>query len=205
MVKDKFIVKDKDMVKKNFAKNDEIKNSEMDSKKLYSVFKDFYELYPGKKRKLEIEFENFKKKNEDWKEIIPILIPAIQKEETLRKKAKQEQEFFPQPKYLSTWINKRCWLNEFDDEINKTPTTSHQPPATEYHPFEEKFPVLKNPGLQFLLDLSVGLIIEANDYRQFQKISDARLVEVGDESNEFLIQDYKKHFESYILIDGKII
>ncbi|MFH1052262.1 MAG: hypothetical protein V1779_15185 [bacterium] len=205
MDKDNFIDKDIDKVKKNFAKNDQIKNSEIDSEKLFSIFKDFHELYPGKRRKLEIEFENFKKKNENWKEIIPFLIHAIQKEETLRKKAKQNNEFFPEPKYLSTWINKRCWLNEFDDEINKPPTTAHQSPAIDYQPLEEELIKPENPGSQFLFDSPPKTKIEVNDGRKFIKISDEKFVEVDNQFNEFYIKDFYTLFKTYLVVPNKDI
>jgi uncharacterized protein YdaU (DUF1376 family) len=75
-------------------------------------FENFRKLYQGTKRGLKIEFDNFKKKHKDWKEVLPLLEPAVKKEIEWRK---QKRDFTPQWKNLSTWINQRCWEQEFEN------------------------------------------------------------------------------------------
>ena len=75
------------------------------------IFEDFRKLYPGDKRGLETEFKNFLKKNKPG--IANLLLPALHKEIEHRNKAQLKNMFVPGWKHLSTWINKKCWEQEF--------------------------------------------------------------------------------------------
>jgi hypothetical protein len=75
------------------------------------IYNSFRKLFEGTKKGNETEFENFKKKHKDWKEVLPLLEPAVKKEIEWRK---QKRDFTPQWKNLSTWINQRCWEQEFE-------------------------------------------------------------------------------------------
>lgn len=77
-------------------------------------FEMFREQYPGIKRGLQTELDGFLKKNST--EIIPLLLPALKKEIAHREQLQQAKQFLPDWKNLSTWINKRCWEQEFTDE-----------------------------------------------------------------------------------------
>lgn len=79
-------------------------------------FEKFRKLYPGTKRGTETEFKNLKKKYKDWKTIIPLLIPALENEMNYHKIREIKGEFVPQYRNLSTWINNRCWEQEFKNE-----------------------------------------------------------------------------------------
>ena len=81
---------------------------------LEKEFDKFRRSYPGTKRGLITEFENFKKKHKDWKYVIPLLLPAIEKEIAWHEEKQRKKEFCPEYKMLQTWINKRCWEQEFD-------------------------------------------------------------------------------------------
>lgn len=81
-------------------------------------FDEFRKSYPGTKRGLITEFENFKKKHKDWKDILPLLLPAIKKEIAWHEEKQRKKEFCPEYKMLQTWINKRCWEQEFDIDDN---------------------------------------------------------------------------------------
>lgn len=75
--------------------------------------------WPGVKRGLEPEWDNFYKKNRKHATIIiPLLLPAIEKHLEWREKAKSIGEFVPPLKMFSTWINKQCWTQEYP-EIQK--------------------------------------------------------------------------------------
>ena len=65
-------------------------------------------LYPNpQKRGLETEFANFVKKNKNWREIVPLLLPAIQAQIEWRLNARGEWR--PPWKIFPTWINQRWW------------------------------------------------------------------------------------------------
>lgn len=85
-------------------------------KELEEKFENFRKQYQGKKLGLEKEFENFKKKHKDWKQVIDKLMPALQAEINWRK---NKVGFVPEWKNLQTWLNQRCWEQEF--EASPTP------------------------------------------------------------------------------------
>lgn len=110
---------------KNYKEREEDKNNNM------SAFEQFRVAYPGDKRGFQTELDGFLKKNSG--EIIPLLLPALQKEISHRKKLQEVNEFVPNWKHLRTWINQRCWEQEFSDnpsaniyipEDQEIPTTS---------------------------------------------------------------------------------
>ena len=80
-------------------------------------FETFRKQYPGIKRGFKVEFDNFKKKNPNWRDIIPLLMPALQRLIDWRQKNQAAGGFVPPFKHLSTWINQRCWTEEFPDII----------------------------------------------------------------------------------------
>ncbi len=69
------------------------------------IFEEFRKAYPGTKKGLEVEFENFVKKNKDWEEVLPKLLPAIIAQATARKKLSDSGKFVAEWKNLQTWIN----------------------------------------------------------------------------------------------------
>lgn len=76
------------------------------------------ELYPGSKRGLDTEFDYFKKKIKDWKKVVTLLYPAIEKQIKSRAVKKQKGEFIPEWKGFSSWIYNRYW--ELEVEIEST-------------------------------------------------------------------------------------
>ena len=77
---------------------------------------------PGAKRGNEVEFKNFCR-HKDWKQCLPFLLPAIQREikwreETAKLNSKQRDRdkiiFIPEWPNFSVWINGRRWENEFE-------------------------------------------------------------------------------------------
>lgn len=75
-------------------------------------FETFRKIFPGTKRGLSTEFQNFKKKHKDWKEILPKLHGIIQKQIEYKKSKKLSGGFVPEWKHMQTWINQRCWEEE---------------------------------------------------------------------------------------------
>lgn len=85
------------------------------------VFDTFRKAYKGTKRGLNTEFTNFKKKHKDWREVLPLLLPAYQHQQELREQGKATGCFVPQEKNLQTYINQRCWEEEphFEQDTSK--------------------------------------------------------------------------------------
>lgn len=100
----------------NFRQTSPKSSVEKSNKEYMSIFDSARKLYPGTKRGNETEFRNFQKKHTDWKEVLPLLEPAIQNQIAWRKSAK-EKEFRPPWKNFKTWINNRCW----EDEVKTAP------------------------------------------------------------------------------------
>jgi DNA-binding transcriptional MerR regulator len=81
------------------------------------VFDNFRKNYPGTKRGLKTEFENYKKKHKDWKEVLNLLLIAVDDQIKVRELKRQKHEFVPEWKNLSTWINQRCWEEETEIKL----------------------------------------------------------------------------------------
>ncbi len=77
------------------------------------IFNEARNLYGGTKNGNEVEFDNFVKKNTDWRDILPKLKPAIEKE--IKWREKTNGEFRPTWKNFQTWINKKCWDQELSE------------------------------------------------------------------------------------------
>ena len=75
------------------------KEKEIVSPEERQLFDDFRLRYSGKKRGFDTEFNNFRKKHKDWKQVLPILVD-------LKLEFGTEKRFIP---YLQTFINQRKW------------------------------------------------------------------------------------------------
>lgn len=86
---------------------------------LEQLFEDFRKAYKGTKRGFKVEFDNFKRKHQnDWREIVPQLMPALERMEAWRAQQKAAGTFVPQYAMLQTWLNQSRWTTEY--EINTT-------------------------------------------------------------------------------------
>lgn len=90
---------------------DNKEEKEKELKEKFSSFVNLYRQLTGKHtRGVDTEFEAFRKRHKDWKEVIPLLSDAIQKETNARNLAKSKGEFFAEPKMLETYLGKkRAW------------------------------------------------------------------------------------------------
>jgi hypothetical protein len=77
-------------------------------------FDEFRKIYAGKKRGNTTEFLNFRKRHKDFKEVIPLLLPAIQAQAKEKLRKKYNREFVPEWPNLQTWINQRRWEEEVE-------------------------------------------------------------------------------------------
>lgn len=80
---------------------------------LLKKFDEFRIAYRGTRRGLETELADFKHKHKDWKEVIPLLMPALEREVKYRNQLINSEQFEPNWKNLKTWLNQRCWEQEF--------------------------------------------------------------------------------------------
>ena len=88
----------------------ECKNEKNEKNK--DLFDEFRKKYPGIKRGLDTEYNNFVKKHKDWQEIIPILHEALEQQIKYRQIQQSKRQFVPEWKNMQTWINQRCWEEE---------------------------------------------------------------------------------------------
>ncbi len=75
--------------------------------KYISQFDECRKIFPGTKRGVETEFDNFRK-HSDWEMVLPLLLPAV-KEQVAKRAAAPNGAFVPLWKNFKTWINQRCW------------------------------------------------------------------------------------------------
>lgn len=91
----------------NKKENKEIKK---EYKEKFSSFVSAYKKMGGKVRGVDTEFNDFVKRHKDWKEVLPYLELAVQRETKQRQQAQAERKFFPEPKMLQTYLGKqRAW------------------------------------------------------------------------------------------------
>lgn len=88
----------------------ECKNKEND---ISLIFEQFRKEFPGTKRGLKTELDNFLRKNDP--EIVHLLLPALIQEKEYKARQRTKNEFVAPWKNLQTWINNSCWENEFND------------------------------------------------------------------------------------------
>lgn len=84
--------------------------------RLLAAFEQFRQAYPGQKRGAQVEFDSFVRKYpRQWRRYVPELAPALEKMLAWRARARKAGEFVPELKHLSTWLNNRCWTDEYPD------------------------------------------------------------------------------------------
>lgn len=89
------------------------------------MFEEFRQAYKGTKRGFKPEFENFKKKNQqNWKTIVPLLMPALQHMEAWREQQQAAMKFVPPYAMLQTWINQKRWTMEYELNNNNNNGTN---------------------------------------------------------------------------------
>ena len=101
---------------------EEDKDKEKKDQESLVVFDVFRKAYPGTKNGNEVEFSNFKKKNKNWKEVLPELKALLDCIINQRSLKKSSGGFVAEWKNLSTWINQKCWTEEVGkaEEIETT-------------------------------------------------------------------------------------
>lgn len=112
------------------------KNEKNEKNNIPVIFDEFRKQFPGIKRGLKTELENFLKKNNP--ETIHLLMPALEKEKSHKSKLKSFGQLVPDWKNLATWINQKCWEQEFPD-LKKPLNGKQQFPQNEIQSTERKY------------------------------------------------------------------
>lgn len=76
----------------------------------YQMFLEFHTVYTGKKRGIDTEFENLRKKyKKEWRTILPKLTDAIKAQAKENLAIKFRGGFVPEWPMISVYINQRRW------------------------------------------------------------------------------------------------
>lgn len=86
--------------------------------------------YPGSRRGLCVEWVNFKSKHPGYREIVPMLLPAIRLEKAHKDAQRAANAFCPEWKNFKTWLNQSCWTQEFGAIQAPRASGFNPPPAT---------------------------------------------------------------------------
>ena len=82
------------------------------------IFDSARKLYPsGSKRGLDTEFKYFCKKHKDWREVLPLLEPAIQNQINWRKTTEWRTRW----KCFQSWIFNRYWELHYNTKHESAP------------------------------------------------------------------------------------
>lgn len=93
------------------------------------TFDIFRKAYPGSKRGLEVEFDEFiyscrknsKQRRLDWRKELERLTPALKAEITEKKSLRNTDKFCPSWKDLPTWLHQRCWTRDIPEKPKPKP------------------------------------------------------------------------------------
>lgn len=103
------------------------KETPMPTEDEHRMFEEFRLAYNGRKRGHDTEFDYFIAQNKDWREVLPLLVGSITKENKLREEARAMRRFFPEQKNMQTYLNgkNRAWELYAEDLMpTTTPTES---------------------------------------------------------------------------------
>jgi len=75
--------------------------------------------YPGVKRGCNTELDYLCSKHKDWRQVLPLLSPAIKKQVKRREISKATNRFEPPWKNFKTWLYNRCWEETVGVEESK--------------------------------------------------------------------------------------
>lgn len=79
------------------------------------VFEEARKEYPGTKRGRDTEFKDFKR-HRDWKEVLPLLLPAIRNQNRMWRIEHTATRFIP---HFRTWLFQRRWEIELAEDTKR--------------------------------------------------------------------------------------
>jgi hypothetical protein len=86
----------------------------------------FRKKYPGTKRGLQVEFDNFKKRQKFYKSILPILLPNLERQIAQRQQLRDAGRFVPEWPHLKTYINNAGWETEYNTDPDQRESIEEQ-------------------------------------------------------------------------------
>jgi hypothetical protein len=90
-------------------------------------FDRFRKKFPGTKRGLQVEFDNFKKRhNKSWKTILPLLLPNLERQIEQRQLLANALRFVPEWPHLKTYINNAGWETEYNTDPDQRESIEEQ-------------------------------------------------------------------------------
>lgn len=128
--------------KRNLEKKD--KSEKSDFSKLEQEFEDFRKAYPGRKRGHDTEFQAFKRKHKNWTEIVPLLMPALQRLIEHNEKAQAAGQWTASYANLSTWLYQARWEEELPEVVSSTHTVSQPQTAAAPTNYDEEVDAFKS-------------------------------------------------------------
>lgn len=99
---------------------------------LEKQFEEFRKAYPGRKRGHNTELAAFKRKYKNWTEIVPLLMPALQRLIEYNKAANAAGQWTASFANLSTWLFQARWEEEMPEITSKNAAV--QPALTQSQP-----------------------------------------------------------------------
>lgn len=102
-------------------------------KEKFAAFVSLYKKLTNKRtRSVDTEFNDFVKRHVNWRQIIPYLSIAIQRETKERNEARTAHKFFPEPKMLQTYLGKqKAWEAYVNVDDDLSAVTNEYTPATD--------------------------------------------------------------------------
>lgn len=120
-----------------------IKTVKSQNSLLEEQFEVFRKNYPGRKRGHNTEFEAFKRKHKNWTEIVPLLMPALQRLIEYNNAMQQSGQWTPNYANLSTWLYQARWEEELPtvhptNNLTEQPKTQ-TPKSADYYEEDDAF------------------------------------------------------------------
>ena len=125
--------------------NDNVNDNEIKEKKKKEVcvyselekqFEEFRKAYPGRKRGHDTELAAFKRKYKNWTEIVPLLLPALQRLIAYTEAKKAAGEWTASYANLSTWLYQARWEEELP-EVKQQAALTEQPKTASKADYDE--------------------------------------------------------------------
>lgn len=120
--------KDEAKPKQGGSKPEANKDKDVNKDKDIIFFKSAIEKFGGTKRGPATELEDLKKKHKDWKDILPLIGPAIENQIAYRDHKRAAGVFVPEWKNLKTWLSQRCWEQTMEAPAARAELTVYEKP-----------------------------------------------------------------------------
>ena len=114
-------------------KKDIINNKLSEVEQQFEIFR---KAYPGRKRGFSTELDAFKRKHKNWREIVPLLLPALQRLIAYTEAKKAAGEWTASYANLSTWLYQARWEEELP-EVKQQAASTEQPKTASKADYDE--------------------------------------------------------------------